>query len=269
MIRLPPFEYLAPRSVAEAIATLAERGQEAMIVAGGTDVFPNLKRRQFEPKALVGLRGIAELRRIEGDAEHGWTIGAGMTLAQVSRHPRIARSYPALAYAAGVVSTAQLRNMGTIGGNLCLDTRCNYYNQSYHWRKSIGFCLKKDGDICWVAPGSARCWAVCSSDTAPVMVALGASVRLVGPDRDRVIPVQALYRDDGIEYLTKRPDEILTDILLPPSDGLLTAYQKLRRRGAFDFPILGVAVALRLAEDGVCTHAKIVLGAVESCPVEA
>lgn len=253
----------------EAVAMLAERGPEAMIVAGGTDLYPNMKRRQFEPKALVGLRSIAALQRIEGSAEAGLAIGAGMTLTQVSRRPEIAAAYPALAYAAGVVSTAQLRNMGTIGGNLCVDTRCNYYNQTYHWRKSIGFCMKKDGDICLVAPGSSRCWAVSSSDTAPVMIALGASVRLVGPQGERVIPVQALYRDDGIVYLAKQADEILAEILLPPADGLHTAYLKLRRRGAFDFPILGVAVALKLAEDGTCAGARIVLGAVESYPVEA
>jgi len=276
MLRLPPFEYLAPRTVAEAVTMLAERGPEATIVAGGTDLYPNMKRRQFEPKALVGLRSVAELKRVTGDAETRLTIGAGMTLTQVSRHPIIAQSYSALAHAAGVVSTAQLRNMGTIGGNLCVDTRCNYYNQTYHWRKSIGFCMKKDGDICLVAPGGSRCWAVSSSDTAPVMIALGASVKLAGPNGERVIPVDALYHDDGMEYITKAPNEILTEIVLPPADGLRTVYLKLRRRGSFDFPILGVAVALRLADEGAgaspaptCTYAKIVLGAVGSRPVEA
>lgn len=269
MLRLPPFEYLAPRTVAEAVARRAERGPEAMFVAGGTDLYPNMKRRQFEPKVLVGLRSIAALGRVEGSAEAGLTIGAGMTLTQVSRHSVIASAYPALAYAAGVVSTAQLRNMGTIGGNLCVDTRCNYYNQTYHWRKSIGFCMKKDGDRCLVAPGSPRCWAVSSSDTAPVLIALGASVRLAGPQGERVVPAGALYRDDGMVYLAKQPDEILTEILLPPADGLRMAYWKLRRRGTFDFPILGVAIALRIAEDGTCADARIVLGAVEACPVEA
>ncbi len=269
MLRLPPFEFLAPRSLAEAVALLAERGSAAMIVAGGTDLYPNMKRRQFEPAALVSLRSIPELRHVEGTAQTGLTIGSGVTLTQVSQQPLIANAYPALAHAAGAVSTAQLRNMGTIGGNLCVDTRCNYYNQTYHWRKSIGFCMKKGGDVCLVASGSERCWAVFSSDTAPVMVALGASVCLEGPQGKRVIPVEALYRDDGIAYLTKQPDEILTEIRLPPVDGLRTAYWKLRRRGAFDFPILGVAVALKLAEDGTCTAARIVLGAVESSPVEA
>jgi 4-hydroxybenzoyl-CoA reductase subunit beta len=269
MLRLPPFEYHAPRSVGEAVELLSQHGPQAMIVAGGTDLYPNMKRRQFEPKALIGLRAIVELKRIEGDAENGMRIGAGATLTQVSRHPALAESYPALTQAAGVVSTTQLRNMGTLGGNLCVDTRCTYYNQTYAWRKAIGFCMKKDGDTCLVAPGSPRCWAVSSTDTAPVMVALGASVRLVGPGGERIIPAQALYNDDGMRYLTKQPDEILTEVSLPPADGLRTAYLKLRRRGSFDFPILGVAVALKVDGEGVCTHAKIILGAVQSYPVEA
>ena len=155
--------------------------------------------------------------------------------------------------------------MGTIGGNVCVDTRCNYYNQSYEWRKAIGFCMKKDGDICLVAPGSSRCWAVSSSDTAPVLWALGARVRLIGAGGERTVPIPALYRDDGIEYLAKRPDEVVTDILLPAADGWRSAYLKLRRRGAFDFPVLGVAVAARMDGDLV-REARIVLGAVASQP---
>ena len=180
----------------------------------------------------------------------------------------MARAYPALATAAGVVSTPQLRNMGTLGGNVCVDTRCNYYNQSHQWRKAVNFCMKKDGEICLVAPGSSRCWAVSSSDTAPVLWSLGATARLVGPTGERTIPIHALYRDDGIEYLAKRPDEVLTDIMLPAADGVRSAYLKLRRRGAFDFPVLGVAVALRMEGDRVAT-ARIVLGAVASQPREA
>ena len=268
MLRLPPFTYLAPTTLQEAVQMLEDHGPEAMIVAGGTDLYPNMKRRQFEPKALVGIRGLAELRGIRQDEAGNLIIGAGVTLTEVSRHHVIQERYHGLAMAAGQVSTPQLRNMGTIGGNLCVDTRCNYYNQTYHWRKAIGFCMKKDGDICLVAPGSPRCWAVSSSDTAPMMIALRAQVRLVGPQGERVIPVQQLYQDDGMRYLTKDPHEILTEIILPPTDGLKTTYWKLRRRGSFDFPILGVAVALRQAEDGTVTDARIVLGAVRSYPFE-
>ncbi|MFQ5578441.1 MAG: FAD binding domain-containing protein, partial [Anaerolineae bacterium] len=267
MLRLPPFEYLAPRTLDEAVTMLGEHGPAAMLVAGGTDLFPNMKRRLFEPAKLVGLRGVAELQTFE--ANGGVTLGAGLTLAQICAHPLIVQRYPALATAAGLVSTPQLRHMGTIGGNLCLDTRCNYYNQTEFWRQAIGYCMKKEGDICLVAPGGARCWAVNSSDTAPVMVALGASVRLVGPQGARTIPAHNLYHDDGMRYLTKAPDEILTAIHLPDPAGLKMAYLKLRRRGSFDFPVLGVAVTLRLAEDGICTEAGIVLGAVASRPIKA
>jgi 4-hydroxybenzoyl-CoA reductase subunit beta len=267
MLRLPTFTYVAPRTIAGAVSALAEAGASGMLVAGGTDLYPNMKRRQFEPQTLVGLRAIRELRGVRGSARDGLTIGAGETLAAVASHPEVLGHYPALATAAGLVSSPQLRRMGTIGGNVCVDTRCNYYNQTFAWRKAIGFCMKKDGDICLVAPGSPRCWAVSSSDTAPVLWSLGARVRLVGPGGERTIPIADLYRDDGIEYLAKRPDEILTEIALPPADGWRSVYLKLRRRGSFDFPVLGVAVAVQLEGD-VARDARVVLGAVASTPRE-
>jgi len=264
-MRLPPFTYLAPVSVTDAVKLMADHGPEAMLVAGGTDLYPNMKRRQFEPSVLVGLRGIRDLIGVRGSANAGMTIGAGTILTAVSEHAEIARSYPALATAAGLVSSPQLRNMGTIGGNVCVDTRCNYYNQSYQWRKAVNFCMKKDGEICLVAPGSHRCWAVSSSDTAPVLWSLGATVRLVGPEGERVIPISALYEDDGIQYLSKQPGEVVTEIVLPPAEGWRSTYLKLRRRGSFDFPVLGVAVALRMEGDTV-KEAAITLGAVASQP---
>ena len=268
MMRLPPFRYLAPVSVADAVKLMGDHGPEAMLVAGGTDLYPNMKRRQFEPAVLVGLRGVRDLIGVRPARGGGLAIGAGTTLTAVSGHAEVRARYAALATAAGAVSTPQLRNMGTLGGNVCVDTRCNYYNQSYQWRKAVNFCMKKDGEICLVAPGSPRCWAVSSSDTAPVLWSLGASVRLAGPAGERAIPISALYQDDGIQYLTKQPGEIVTEIVLPPADGLRSVYLKLRRRGSFDFPVLGVAVALRL--DGqVVRDAHIVLGAVASLPREA
>jgi len=268
MMRLPPFTYLAPRSVAEAARMIADHGPEAMLVAGGTDLYPNMKRRQFEPRVLVGLCGLRELVAVRGEAKAGLIIGAGTTLTHVSEHPEVREHFPALATAAGLVSNPQIRNMGTLGGNVCVDTRCNYYNQSYQWRKAIGFCMKRDGDICLVAPGSSRCWAVSSSDTAPVLWSLGARVRLVGFRGERVIPIEALYREDGIDYLAKTPEEIVTEILLPRTDGIRSAYLKLCRRGSFDFPVLGVAVALTM-DEGHVRAGKIVLGAVASQPREA
>ncbi len=265
MMRLPPFTYLPARTLDVATKWMSEHGPDAMLVAGGTDLYPNMKRRQFEPKVLVGIAGIHDLRTVRGSVRDGLTIGAGLTLSAVATHADVVRAYPALATAAGLVSSPQLRNMGTIGGNVCVDTRCNYYNQSYHWRKSIGFCMKKDGDICLVAPGSPRCWAVSSSDTAPVLWSLGARARLVGPSGERTLPMEALFKDDGMDYLAKRPDEVVADFTLPPADGWRSAYLKLRRRGSFDFPVLGVAVAVKIDAD-VVREARIVLGAVASLP---
>jgi 4-hydroxybenzoyl-CoA reductase subunit beta len=255
-------------SVTDAVKLMADHGPEAMLVAGGTDLYPNMKRGQFEPSVLVGLRGVRDLAGVRTSASGGLAIGAGTTLTAVSRHAQVRGRYDALATAAGVVSTPQLRNMGTLGGNVCVDTRCNYYNQPYQWRKAVNFCMKKDGEICLVAPGSSRCWAVSSSDTAPVLWSLGASVRLAGPGGERTIPISALYRDDGIQYLAKQPGDIVTEIVLPPADGLRSVYLKLRRRGSFDFPVLGVAAAVRMDGETV-RAARIVLGAVASLPREA
>jgi 4-hydroxybenzoyl-CoA reductase subunit beta len=218
---------------------------------------------------LIGLRGLEALKHISGSPEQGMRLGAGVTLTTLAEHPVVLQHYPALATAAGSVSTPQLRNMGTIGGNLLLDTRCNYYNQTEFWRHSIDYCMKKDGDVCLVAPGSPRCWAISSADTAPVLVSLDAQARLVSVRGERVLPVRELFRDDGINPYTREADEILSEIILPPADGWRSVYLKLRRRGSFDFPILGVAVALRFAADRTIAGARITLGAVASHPVEA
>jgi 4-hydroxybenzoyl-CoA reductase subunit beta len=264
MLRLPPFEYRAPKNLDDAVQLLAQYGDDAMLVAGGTDLFPNMKRRQMTPKYVIGLNTLRELRGIK--KENGNTIiGAGTSLTQISQSLNL----QSLSIAASLVSSPQLRNAGTIGGNLCLDTRCNYYDQTFFWRKAIGFCMKKDGDVCLVAPGGNRCWAISSTDCAPVAVALDARVRLVGPNGAREIPASALYRDDGMNYLTKARDEILTEIILPRTDGLRSTYLKLRRRNSIDFPILGVAAALRIAPNGIVEHARIILGAIASHPVQA
>jgi 4-hydroxybenzoyl-CoA reductase subunit beta len=241
----------------------AAHGEKAMLVAGGTDLFPNLKRRQFEPEVLVQVPRLPGIRRDDGH----FALGATVTLAEAAADPALRAALPGYAQAAGLVSSPPLRNAGTVGGNLCVDTRCNYYNQTFEWRKSIGFCMKKDGEICLVAPSSPRCWAVSSSDTAPVVLVLGATVELAGPDGNRVIPVAALYRDDGIEYLAKQPHEVLTAINLPVEAGVRTAYVKLRRRGSIDFPIAGAAVALKLDGDLVVS-CRIALSAVASHPLE-
>jgi 4-hydroxybenzoyl-CoA reductase subunit beta len=267
MMRLPPFRYLPARTAREAARLLAEHGPDAMAVAGGTDLYPNMKRRQFTPKVLVGLRGLPDATRIA--ANGSLTLGAMATLADVAAHPGVLARWPAVARAAGLVSSPPLRNAGTIGGNLCVDTRCNYYNQTEFWRASIGYCMKKDGDICLVAPGSDKCWALSSSDTAPVMIALGAEVTLVGTDGERRVPVGELYGRDGIAYLVKRPEEVLTGIHVPDRTGWTATYRKVRRRGSIDFPILGVAAGVRFGVGKVVEEARIVLGAVDTHPVES
>jgi 4-hydroxybenzoyl-CoA reductase subunit beta len=268
MMRLPKFDYLVPREIAEAVKIIGDVGPQGQFVAGGTDLYPNMKRRQQTPKTVISVMRLKELNQIAGDGKSGVRIGASVTLTDICENPIINRDYPVVAQAARTISTPILRNMGTVGGNLLLDTRCNYYDQNYEWRKGINFCLKKDGDVCWVAPGSSKCWAVQSSDLVPVMVALGAKFRLVSTIGDRMIDARGFYNDDGIEYLKKRPDELLADIHLPPTNGWRASYQKLRRRGAFDFPVLGVAAYVHLDLAGAVDDAKIVLGGIAPSPLE-
>src|SRR6476659_8233679 len=267
MMRLPKFEYRTPQTNAEAVKIMADVGPTAQFVAGGTDLYPNMKRRQQTPQTVISVMRLNELNQISGDGSHGLRIGASVILTEVCENEIIKRAYPVVAQAARTISTPILRNMGTIGGNLLLDTRCNYYDQNFEWRKGINFCLKKDGDICWVAPGSSKCWAVQSSDLVPVMVAIGAELRFVSAAGERMVEAREFYKDDGIDYLHKRPDAFLVDIQLPPRNGWRASYQKLRRRGAFDFPVLGVASWISTDKDTV-KDARIVLGGIAPSPIE-
>jgi 4-hydroxybenzoyl-CoA reductase subunit beta len=219
-----------------------------------------MKRRHQTPVTLVSLRRIEELRKLNG------ALGAGVTLTQLVESAEVRERHRGLWQAAAQIATPHLRNMGTLGGNLCLDTRCTYYNQSHEWRKAIDFCLKKEGETCWVATASKRCVAVSSTDSAPALIALGAKVRLVSSSGEREVPLAELYKNDGIDYLSRRPDEILTEVLLPDAEGWRSTYWKLRRRGSFDFPVLGVAAAIRFGKDEIIEEARIALGAVASRP---
>ena len=267
MMRLPQFEYRAPRTAREAAKILAAEGPEAMLVAGGTDLLPNMKRRQQVPKVLVGLRSVAKMQEVRAGRE--LALGAGISLTGLVRNARVKEHYSGLWQAAAQIATPHLRNMGTLGGNLCLDTRCNYYDQNYEWRKAIDFCMKKDGKVCWVATGSPKCLAVSSTDSAPALISLGARVRLVSASGNRVVPLADLYENDGIHYLTRRGDEVLTEVLLGSARGWKSTYWKLRRRGSFDFPVLSVAAAARFGRRGVVEEARVVLGAVASRPLPA
>jgi len=264
MMRLPWFGFRSPTSIGEAAKILAAEGLRAMLIAGGTDLLPNMKRRHQTPKTLVSIARIETLKKVANGS--GATLGAGLTLNDVVANRSVHEKYTSLWQAAAQVATVHLRNMGTLGGNLCLDTRCNYYNQNYEWRKAIDFCLKKDGEICWVATASKRCVATSSTDCAPALISLGASVRLVSAQGEREVALADLYKNDGIDYLARRPDEILTEVKLPSSAGWKSSYWKLRRRGAFDFPVLGVAAAVKVSRDGTVEEARIALGAVASRP---
>ena len=259
MLRLPPFRFHRPRTVREAIAIKADAGPEGAFVAGGTDLYPNMKRRQQVPRHVISLSAIPALTRLRFGSD-GAAIGAAVPLSRLEHDRGILRRYPALALAISTISTPPLRNMGTLGGNVLLDTRCNYYDQSFEWRQSIDFCMKKDGAICWVAPASPRCLAVASADSVPVLIALGARARLHGPEGEKEVAVEELYRDDGIRYLTTAPGELLTEIRLPRPDGWRASYRKLRRRGSFDFP-----AAVR-REEGVVAEARVVVTGVASAP---
>ncbi|HET6311064.1 MAG TPA: FAD binding domain-containing protein [Candidatus Nitrosotalea sp.] len=266
MLRLPRFNYLHPKTAREAAQIAADLGPRAMFVAGGTDLFPKLKRRQFEVDTLIGLDFLP--REVHNGSVGSITVDAGVTLAAASGDEHLNKNFAGYAEAAGLVSSPPLRNAGTIGGNLCVDTRCNYYDMTYEWRKAAGFCMKKDGDICLVAPSSPRCWAVTSSDTAPMAIALEGVVMLTGPDGERELPVSALYRDDGMDYMAKQSSEVVTSLRLTADENTSSAYVKLRRRGSIDFPIAGAAVALRRDGDTV-VNCRIVLSAVASYPLEA
>jgi len=269
MLRLPTFTYHRPKTAHDAVAIAVEHGKAAMYVAGGTDLYPNMKRRHQTPTQVISLQDVPGLHSVDVLADGRVAIGAMVKLSTLERHPHLIAHFPAFAHAVREISTPLLRNMGTIGGNLLLDTRCTYYDQTHEWRESIDFCMKKDGAICWVAPGSPRCWAVQSSDTVPVVCALEAEVELAGKDGTRTLEAGELYRDDGIQYLTKKPEELLTRLILPAPKGWKASYLKLRRRDTYDFPVLGVGACLWFDAAGVVTKANIRLGGAGSFAIPA
>jgi len=268
MMRLPLFAFRAPATLEEAANILHGEGPSAMPLAGGTDLLPNMKRRQQVPRTLLSLRNIDSLRAIQC-SDSGARLGACLTLSDVASDRRFRNGATALVQAASSVATPHIRNMATLGGNLCLDTRCNYYDQNYEWRKAINFCMKKDGVTCWVAPSSPKCMAVSSTDTAPALMALGARVRLVSQSAEREIPLADLYNNDGMNYLHRRPDEILAEVVFDSLHGWHSTYWKLRRRGSFDFPVLSVAAAIRFGRPRIAEDARIVIGSAASRPLLA
>lgn len=260
---MPNFTLHRPETIEEAVRLRTET-TDALYVAGGTDMIVNVRRGIEQPKALIDLSAIADIKSIEED-DDGLHIGSGVTLDQIAKHPRIAESWIAIAEAAGSVAGATHQKYGTIGGNLCLDTRCLFYNQSEWWRKSNDYCLKERGDVCHVAPGGKRCFAAFSGDVAPAMLVHDASIDVLGADGLRTIPLGDLYKADGMDHLTLAPGELVVRIHLPKSSAdIPSAYEKNRVRGSIDFPLAGVAVwlkqsggkvkELRIATTGVNTH---------------
>jgi 4-hydroxybenzoyl-CoA reductase subunit beta len=268
MLRLPPFRYHRPTTVAEALDLLGEHAGDVMPVAGGTDLVPNMKHRLFEPGHLVALKGIEEMKGIR-EEDGVLRIGAGETLTSVATNSDIRRLFPALAEAAAHVAGPQLRNMGTIGGNLCLETRCTYYNQTEFWRGALGYCLKKDGTVCHVTKVGKKCVAAHSADTPPVLMVLDAMAVLRGPDGPREIPVRDFFVADGILNTRRQPGELVIEIRVPlPAPRFRCAYAKLRQRKAIDFPLLTVALSAELEEDGVVRSLEGVVTALGSRPKE-
>ena len=278
MLRLHEYRYHRPDRLEDAVALLAAH-EDALAVAGGTDLVPNMKHRLFTPRHLVGLKGIAGFADLHMVDAHGQkvaessadaaalAIGAGVTLARVARDPAVRCFIPSLAEAAGKVAGPQIRNQGTLGGNLCLDTRCTYYNQTEFWRQSLGYCLKKDGDVCHVTRVGKKCVAAHSADTPPVLISLGASVELASATGTRTVSVDDFFVADGQWNTVRRRDEIVTRILIPlPRRGTRMAYRKVRQRNSIDFPLLSIAAAATPAQDGTVAALSLVVSALGARP---
>ena len=263
---LPDFKLLRPRTLKEATSALAEHAQEIQIIAGGTDLIPSLRQRLFEPKYVLDIRGIGELRGI--NSRNGAVeIGALTTLTAIEHSQFLREHYPVLTEAAKTVASPILRNMGTLGGNICLDTRCLWYNQSLTWRKGCGFCIKKDGDLCHVAPGGTKCWAAFSGDTPPALLCLGAEIEVVGPNGARRVPLSDFYTKIGDAYKKLERNELVTRVFLPQASAdLRGSYFKLRIRGSIDYPLAGIAVAMR-RNNGHVEDARVAITAVNPAPM--
>lgn len=264
---LPQFRLLRPQSVDEAVGYLAKHSGNIHVLAGGTDLIPSMRQKLFEPENVLDLRGVSALRGITPLADGGVEIGALTTLRAIERSDFLLQHYPVLTEAAATVASPVLRNMGTIGGNICLDTRCLWYNQSLTWRKGCGFCIKKDGDLCHVAPGGTKCWAAFSGDTPPALLCLHAEIEIASPHGLRCIPLQEFYTGSGDTYRKLQTNELVTRVILPPSSaGYRGVYRKLRVRGSIDYPLAGVAVVLKRS-NGHVADAHIGITAVNPAPL--
>jgi len=266
-LSLTPFKLLRPRSVDEAMEFLAKHGSSLRVLAGGTDLIPSMRQKLFEPEFVLDLRGIGSLKQIKPSPGGGAEIGALTSLHAIEKSSFLHEQYPVLTQAAATVASPVLRNMGTIGGNICLDTRCLWYNQSLTWRKGCGFCIKKDGDLCHVAPGGTKCWAAFSGDTPPALLCLKAEIEVVSPRGARRVLLNDFYTGLGDNYRELQADELVTRIFLPASSAQYSGvYRKLRVRGSIDYPLAGVAVVMKRS-NGHIEDARIGITAVNPAPL--
>jgi 4-hydroxybenzoyl-CoA reductase subunit beta len=266
-LSLPQFKLLRPRSVEEAVGHLGKYLGNIRVLAGGTDLIPSMRQKLFEPEYVLDLRGIAAMRGIKPLPDGGVEVGALTSLRGVERSDFLRQHYPVLAEAAATVASPVLRNMGTIGGNICLDTRCLWYNQSLTWRKGCGFCIKKDGDLCHVAPGGVKCWAAFSGDTPPALLCLNAEIEIAGAAGVRRLPLHEFYTGLGDNYRKLQSNELVTRVFLPAAAaGYRGVYRKLRVRGSIDYPLAGVAVAMKRS-NGHIAEARVGITAVNPAPL--
>jgi len=266
-LSLPEFKLLRPRTVDDAIGYLAKHAENIRVLAGGTDLIPSMRQKLFEPQYVLDIRHIPELNGIRHNSGIAVDIGALTTLTAIERSDFLRQHYPVLTEAARTVASPLLRNMGTIGGNICLDTRCLWYNQSLTWRKGCGFCIKKDGDLCHVAPGGSKCWAVFSGDTPPALLCLNAEIEIASAAGRRRVPLREFYTGLGDEYRKLNSNELVTRVFLPESSaGYRGIYRKLRVRGSIDYPLAGVAFVMKRS-NGHVVDAKLAITAVNPAPV--
>jgi 4-hydroxybenzoyl-CoA reductase subunit beta len=266
-LSLPQFQLVSAQTTKEAVELLTKYAGKIRVLAGGTDLIPSMQQKLFEPAYVLDIRRIAEIRGIRERRGSGVEIGALTTLTTIEHSGVLRRRYPVLTEAAATVASPILRNMGTVGGNICLDTRCLWYNQSLTWRRGCGFCIKKDGDLCHVAPGGSKCWAAFSGDTPAALLCLSAELEIVGPTGPRRIPLCDFYTGLGDHYRNLQANELLTRVFLPEATAdYRGVYRKLRIRGSIDYPLAGVAVVVKRS-NGHCADARVALTAVNPAPV--
>ncbi len=264
---LPQFRLLRPRMADEAVSHLAKHAGNIRVLAGGTDLIPSMRQKLFEPEYVLDARALTELNGVRVEADGNVEIGALTPLRAIEKSIYLRQHFSVLTEAAATVASPVLRNMGTIGGNICLDTRCLWYNQSLTWRKGCGFCIKKDGDLCHVAPGGTKCWAAFSGDTPPALLCLNAEIEIASAGGARRVPLQEFYTGDGVNYRKLGPGELVTRIFLPSESADYSGvYRKLRVRGSIDYPLAGVAVVMKRT-NGHVVDARVGITAVNPAPL--